>query len=256
MKRLVIIAALTLCASQSFAQDEADGWRLVSEPNSQMAVTEYSSGNSIAVICQSGALNVVLSGLPETTKPSRSLELSYDVRSADRQPWLSSTTTTVAISGLPAFNARQLRSSRRLSVSVQSDEGRAHRYLLDLPTDPSAIDQVLEACREPLTDRRDDLARVDPEFFRSGSPWARLPQVQFPQSAASAGVTSGYAIVGCTVGPGGSPRDCRIEKESDRRAGFGASALQAIRGGRLRMTGDPPAEEGQVFNFFVPFALR
>ena len=75
MRRTVIAALIALLASPVSAQQADDGWDLIVDEsqNMSMAVAAYSSGQSLAVRCRDGDLEVLLSGLPPLegeTRPS------------------------------------------------------------------------------------------------------------------------------------------------------------------------------------------
>lgn len=255
-----LTAALLFTLPGAPRQGSNDGWGLMQDDANQTTIASvaYSTGNTIAVICRAGQIDVLLTGMPETAEPTRIVGLQYDSRPTDHQSWLTATTPTSMISGLPGPNVRRLRVSQRLAVTLSlSPDERPRRYVLDLPTDPSGLDQVMIACNQPLTNPRDDLPVWDMlNFVSPRNGWARMPRPEFPQAAASAGIPAGYAILSCVVGPGGIPQDCQTEKESDPRGGFGVSALEAMTSARIRMSGEGRAQIGQLFRGTIRFQIR
>lgn len=242
-------------------QDAGDGWDMTVDASTRltMASVTYASGQSLAVRCRAGELDVVVGGLTPDGGKSRYVEAALGDRPADMQNWFNIADGAVVFSGTPAFHARSLRHGGEMRFGVGPsglNPQVTRRYVMDLPDQSDGIDQVLTACGAPLADPRDDLPRYNTLVLPEGeSPWARLPRPEFPQAAQSAGVMTGFAVASCIVGAGGRPLDCRVEKESDPRAGFGNAMLNALGSARLRMSGERAAAPGQVVVGLFRFEL-
>jgi TonB family protein len=253
--------ALALIAAPAFAQTAGDDWDLTENAATQSTVASltYASGDTLMITCRRGAFDVLLA----TKTPSPTKQMA-EVRFGDGEPefqgWYPTPNPLIVMSGLPGPNVRRFRTSRTVTIVFRPDEGSTEppqRHVLELPGKASSVDRVLDACSQARTDPRDALPRWD----LGGAPgpdrgWVRFPRPEYPQAALSAGINSGFVTVSCIVGPGGTVVDCRVEKESDPRGGFGASALTAMRPTRVRMTGEGAATEGQLFTGLLSFRLR
>jgi TonB family protein len=168
--------------------------------------------------------------------------------------WLADGMT--AFSPTPARSARQLRKSGALNLSVATGpepDSPLDQYTFELPAASASVDRVLESCGAPMTDARDDLPRWNPPRSPSSSMWNRRPVPDFPASALSAGINSGFAILSCVVGAQGQFLDCRIERESHRRAGFGDAALRSMRAARLSLTDGQAPRVGDLIVSTIRF---
>jgi TonB family protein len=261
VKAEVAGVVLVLIAAPAFAQEATDDWDVTESPSTETVAASltYATGDNLIVTCRRGNLDVFLATqLPSPT--ARLAEMRFGDGAPELQDWYPTPNPAVVMSGQPGPNARRLRVNQTLTIIFRPEEGSTeppHRHVLDLPAASQGIDQVLGACSQPKTDPRDDLARWDltamPGPHRG---WDRFPRPEYPQAAAAAGITSGFASLSCIVGPLGTTDDCRVEKESDPRGGFGASALGAMRLARVRMTGEGCPAEGQLFTALIRFKVQ
>lgn len=260
---LALSLALPLLAAPALAQTATatDDWDLTENPGTDTVVASltYGSGDHLMVTCRRGNLDVFLATriAPPT---ARMAEMRFDDSEVQYQSWYSTPNPAVVVSGLPGPDARRLAASRKVTIvfrpATDSSEP-PHRHVLDLAANADGVDRVLDACSQPRTDPRDVLPRWNiGEIATADYGWTRMPRPEFPENALHAGIETGFATYSCIVGPGGAPRDCRVEKESDPRGGFGASALTALRTARVRMTGEDAAREGQLFSATMRYRIQ
>ncbi|MDQ3125574.1 MAG: TonB family protein [Pseudomonadota bacterium] len=217
-----------------------------------LATAAYSSGQTIVVRCQAGVLDVIVAGLPAIDGRTRYVETTVGERPTERGPWASGGDGTTVLSVAPAPTARRLRAggSLRLSAAVSAaNDSPLRRYAFDLPGQSASLDRVLEACSTPTTDARDDLPRWMPARGSTFNYWRRMAMPEYPTAADRAGINSGYAVLSCVVQAGGRLDQCVVESESQRRAGFGQSAVRAMGAARVLLAeeGGPPPGELVIF---------
>ena len=243
MRRTVIAALIALLASPVSAQQADDGWDLIVDEsqNMSMAVAAYSSGQSLAVRCRDGDLEVLLSGLPPLEGETRRVEAAYSDGRDEAGYWLSSGDGSLVFSPVPRLDARRLRQGGPLQISVAVSGDPAaplRRYVLDLPTGTAKLDQVLADCGAGSPDPRDDLVRWSHPQGAGGEFWRRYPAPRYPEAAVHLG--SGLVVFSCISTGDGRLTDCRTERESHhRRYRFGEEALKSLRDARIA-----PADEG------------
>ncbi|HEY0599990.1 hypothetical protein [Brevundimonas sp.] len=260
MRAAVIAAVLAMAASPALAQEAGDDWDLTIDETQQMmlATVGYSSGQAIAVRCRAGELDVLVTGLPALLERGRYVEMDFGGRRRESGHWFNSEDGTLIFSAAPAPVARRLRTGGplQLSVAVQPEpESPLRRYALDLPARSANLDRVIEGCGTPLTDPRDDLPRWNhPRVFPTAM-WREQPTPEFPGGALHSRVNAGFAVLSCIVGEGGRLSDCRIERESDRRAGFGESAVRSMRAARLSLSEPGAPEVGQLLFLTIRFQI-
>ncbi|HYC73536.1 energy transducer TonB [Brevundimonas sp.] len=252
MWRAAIVAAvIALVAAPANAQQPGDDWDLIVDESQDMmlAVVGYSSGQTLAVRCRDGDLELLLSGLPplEGTTPqtleggTRRIEAAYSDGRVEAGYWFSSGDGSLVFSPVPRLDARRLRQGGALQLSVAVDADPTaplRRYALDLPTDTANLDQVLAACDAGRPEARDEMARwsIPPEAGVDF--WRRHPAPRYPETAAHLG--SGFVVFSCISAGNGRLTDCRTERESHhRRFRFGEEALKSLRDARIA-----PADEG------------
>lgn len=233
-------------ATAALAQDSSD-WSLARSEDDKilLAVTEFDVGVGIAIRCNDGGLEALISGLSASEADVRTLGIGFpddegEVRVFD-QEWNVAADNTIAVSGLPAPFARLARKGGAMQLRVPGggEGGRTVRYMLDLPTSNAAIDQTLTACDRPLVDPRDAAwENVGQNGLPSNLQWLRQPRPEYP------GVPRyerGFAMVSCIADPQGRPQDCVVETEHPRDAGFGEATLKATRAARLTNSLNPDA---------------
>lgn len=254
----LLFAALLVAVGPATAQD-ADGWDLTRTDSALMADVSYASGQSFTVRCREGRLDVMMGGLPvESGNSSRWLEWSGGGVNAQRQTWLNIPEAPLIFAARPIHAARLLRQGDEVSVRImQTAVQPAQRYNLTLPSDPTALDQVLAACTVRLDDPRDAAAEIDAPFEQPGvfpNIWQQLPLPQYPSKAAGAGIESGSVLYNCVIGERGALRDCRIETETPANADFGKSTLQALRSARVRL--GQGVEPGRLIVSLIRFRVE
>jgi TonB family protein len=255
-RQAVIAGLLALAGSPAAAQEAGAAWNLIVDEaqHATLAVTATSTGQTIAVRCLAGQLDVLVAGLPSLSGRSRYLQTTWGSRSPEGGFWLAEDTTV--FSETPARSARLLRRGGRLTLMVAEapePDSPLRPYGFELPRDAASVDRVLEACGAPMEDPRDDLSRwTQPRVFPPNL-WSRPPVADYPSAAAEAGIESGFAVVGCIVGQGGRLQDCRVERENPQGAGFGEAAMRAMRGTRMSLTDDSAPEIGQVVTTILRF---
>jgi TonB family protein len=241
MRGAIVAGGLALlCASPAAAQTVAGEWKLTVDSARDLTLATFASagGQGLAVRCQAGVLDVLALGLPAFPSATRYMETTYGVRAPEAAHWFSSPDGALAYSPTPAMTARRLREGGRLEVSaaVAPDETSAlRRYAVDLPSDAAAVDRALAACGEPLTKARDALSLWRQPRVMAPSMWRRPPNPEVPEAAYATTTRIGFAVLSCVVTEDGRPVDCDVEYQSDRRTGFGSSAIRAMRTARVDM---------------------
>ncbi len=249
---------VALTASSANAQDISDDWAFTVDQgrNVMLATAAYSTGQTIAVRCQSGVLDVLVTALPVVAGPSRFVETTVGERPPERGWWFSGEAGAAILSSTPEPTARSLRAGGRLRLSVALDtenDGPTRQYAFDLPGQSASLDRVLDACNTPKTDPRDDLPRWMRSRESAGELWSRRAFPEFPMDAVSMGIASGYAVLSCVVGADGRPHQCQVESESDRRAGFGRSAIRAMAASRISLAAEGGPRPGELAVFTLRF---
>lgn len=242
MRRAAVASLASLLAFPATAQQPGDDWDLIVDDGQSMmlALAGYSSGQTLAVRCRDGDLELLLSGLPPLEGQTRRIEMTYSDGREEAGAWITSGDGSLVFSQVPRLDARRLRQGGplQLSAAVDADpDSPLRRYVLDLPARSDNLDKVLAACDADRPDPRDDLVRwsIPPgaEDF-----WRRLPTPDYPQAAIQLG--AGFAVFSCVTTGDGRLTDCRTERESHaRRYGFGDAALKSLRAARIA-----PADQG------------
>lgn len=196
-----------------------DGWDFVANDTTVAAGVTYGGGQGLIVRCENGSLQVAVSGLG-VPPPRRSmtfgsttlLTVQSDQADPQEQTWFHMPGQDIVFSGRPGFSARSLRTARKLTLRTSRTEAgdQRRRFEVDLPADSSAIDRVLTACEEPLSDPRDTIAEairtVQANERRPGRTWAIRPDF-----TALREFQNGYIVASCIYGATGRLGDCRVE---------------------------------------------
>lgn len=275
MKRFLTLAAITAIAFPAIAQDRAqDGaqnaapsaaqdaapqdqdeqdWNLLRDPakKSVIAYIPVTTGLMLAVRCVDGALDGVITGLPQyrAGRPTRPLGLAFGDEPMRQTRWSVTTDRTVAISDYPAAFARSLRKGGPLKILIPggAEDGRNLRHDLVLPPSAAAIEETLAACNRPLEDPRDALLPdIEDNGLPAGLTWARPPRARYPNT----NLASGYVVITCIAQSDGSLSQCQIESEQPPKSRFGAAALQSTRDARLNVSDQPG---GQITPRMIAF---
>jgi len=248
MGRMICLLVLIL-PGLGWAQSSTD-WDIRTNPETKLTVafTSYDSGLSIAVRCSNGGLEALIAGLPPVTTDLRTIGIGFADGPLSSQRWVVASRNTTAVTTRPSEFARSLRNGGRLQIRVTEDgeQGRALRYVVELPPSNTAIDQTLVACDRPLIDPRDaEVAALGEDGLPSILSWVRRPEVSYPTGRT---YEKGFATVSCLTAPDGRLRDCEIDSEYPGDGGFGAAAMRAARGGLVtnRLNPDAPIPVSKV----------
>lgn len=240
--------ALTTIAQPALAQETGappqaeQDWNVLRDPakKSVIAYIPVTTGLMLAVRCVDGALDGVITGLPQSRpgRATRPLGLSFGDEPMRHVRWNVTTDRTVAISDYPAAFARSLKKGGPLKILIPggAEDGRNLRHDLVLPGSSSAIEQTLAACNRPLEDPRDALLPdIEDNGLPNGLTWARPPRARYPNT----NLASGYVVISCVAQTDGSLAQCQIESEQPPKSRFGAAALLATRDARLNVSDQP-----------------
>ena len=116
----------------------------------------------------------------------------------------------------------------------------------DYPKEP--IELFLEVIQDDLSKNSDSNHPDGPGSSLITNPsWARMPSPEFPEQAASLGITSGTVTLECSPSANGSLTSCSIVSEDPSGAGFGQAALRSVSRARLSpRTVDDAAADAKV----------
>lgn len=253
-----MIAALALVAllgAAAPARDPAGDWDLTVRPDLGLTAASLTYGeNILAVRCQRGALDVLVSGMPVSTGSSRTVRVSAGAIADEEQRWIARPGEPVLGPEEPARLARQLRAGGELDLRVEpeAEGGRPRRYRLPVPASAASIDTVLSACGMPLDEPRDLLRRAS----GADSPiWRAQPQPEFPPSRGAMQAGSGTVQVSCVIGPAWELADCRAETETPPGVGFAQAAIRAAERAEISPPRSGADVRGQVIRFTARFRL-
>lgn len=227
-----------------------DGWDYSETNRVHLASVAYDEGRAIGVRCSGDALEVLLLGLsqPPVRRPDTlQLDVAFDGDAAAKSTWLTLPGQPALFATRPAYVARRLRDAGAVAFRI---DDQASRLELPLPSDGGAVDRVLSACGQPLTDSRDALQEIDPR--PEGVPnrlWARLPNL----GSIPADVRYDFVVVSCIVGPAHRLTACRSEMQQPSGRG-GALVARALESGRLNPAAALP--EGRILVALVQTSGR
>lgn len=243
----LLFAALFVAGGPAFAQD-TDGWAITEASGALIASASYESGQSFVIRCLDGKLDVMMTGMPiETGLQFRKLEWASEGGEHQRQTWINLPDRPMVFAARPVHVARILRKGGAASVRLlpTAEMAQTRRYDLPLPSDGSGVDHVLTACEVRLDDPRDDLIEIDPPIEKPGvfpDIWQKQAFPAYPNSAMSAG--AGDVMFSCIVADSGRLSECRVERETPPRVGFGPATLTSLLSARLRL--GPGVEPGRL----------
>jgi len=217
-------AGALLLAGAAFSQAE-DDWDLVRSQDGRTteASMAFSSGLSLAVRCEAGGMQAAIEGLPRASGAVRTISLVGGGQSASPGSWVNGAGGRV-LADYPAAFARRVRSGGPVRMMVESG-GRRTAYELALPARSRALEAVLGACGQPLTDARDaDLPLIGGDGVSANVFWSRRPVAEHPEGDTWA---NGNATASCLVQPSGQLTNCRVEGEAPGDGNFGKATLEA-----------------------------
>lgn len=248
-----LLGALMLSISAQEGAGDAD-WELVSVRDEHAMIASLNFGdNVLALRCQRGVLDFIVTGLPETGATSRRVRVTVGAGEAEEEGW--STFSGSATASEPGRMARRLRAGGPLNLRLEPIEAGAdgepaqppRRYVFPTPPSAGAIDQVLTRCDEPLQDDRDEIPRVASSVIT----WLDLPSPSYPETRTAMEARAGEFRLMCIVQPEGRLKDCEAIREFPARAGFAEAAVTSVRRARLQ---PPPAEAvGKIAIFNIRF---
>lgn len=250
-------SALLALASPVFAQDASppsEDWDLTVDADRQLTLATVDFGeNLLALRCRSGALDLLLTGVPVSVGTTRNVRVSAGAIVDEDQVWVAQVGQPVLGADEPARLARQLRAGGELDVRIdkETDADRSRRYRLTAPASAASVNTVLTACGLPLDEPRDLIPRSS---VASGPVWKSQPEPRFPDNPEALRVNGARVQVSCIVGEGLALTDCRVESESPTGLGFGASALAAARRAEIGPAADGSDARGRLIRFTVRFA--
>ncbi|WP_248120376.1 MULTISPECIES: hypothetical protein [unclassified Brevundimonas] len=274
--RLRLTAALLSLAAASpvLAQEstpQAEDWTLTSVPERKavMATIDFTSGLAIAARCMDGVYDVLITGLPDA--PRRDLSRELGIQAGDQtEPytsvWTVGTQRNTAFSRLPAVVARDLAKGGKLQVIVPASppNGRRTRYVMDLDTSSTAIEQTLTACGRPMVDPREARAREIDGNGQDGLPdtvqWQTVPRPTFPESVNGRSPLEGYVVLSCVLTDTGQMTDCQTESEQPAGYNLWRSVERSLPRARLKLSEEAAAAGltlgGRMVRFSVNFKME
>ncbi len=250
---LLAAAICALGASPTLAQQAAEDWDLTTNAEQQLTLATLDFGaNILALRCRAGELDMLLTGVPVSTGPTRKVQVSAGAIAAEDQVWIAQPGQPVLGADEPARLARQLRAGGDLDIRLDPEDptDRSRRYRLTAPASVAAVDAVLTACGKPLDEPRDLLVRVNsgPETV-----WAERRPVDFPDNLDAINAVPAAVRVSCIIGDDWALRDCRADMETAPGHGFGASAVEGATGSRLEPPADGTDLRGRLFRLTTRF---
>ena len=255
MKRPLVTLLACAVALPALAQDAAEDWDLIVDPARELTLASLDfGGNALALRCQSGALDLLLTGTPESTEDSRIVRVTAGGISNERQSWRTHAGMPVLSASEPERLARQLRAGGDLDLRIEPEATgeRALRFRLTTPPSAASLDRVLSACGAALTDDWD----VRPRAASGTITWVRHLLPEHPIAAVARQVPLAAVRVACVVPADGRLNECRVMSETPGGLGFGRNALVAARGSRVAVPDSADSavsDVGKVIVFNIRF---
>lgn len=255
MRRLAITALALAIATPALAQDPTEDWDLTTHSAQQLTLATLDFGqNVLALRCQAGTLDVLLTGVPVSVGGLRKTQVSIGAITGEEQVWAAIPGQPIVGADEPARLARQLRAGGELSVRLEPEDAadRSRLYRLPVPRSSSAVNTVLTACGAPLDEPRDLLARVPLNDLPT---WLVQPVPEFPTAAMNSAGSSGSTVrLSCVISPDWGLTDCRVDADSNPGFGFGASAVRAAEQAKLAPPADGTDTRGRLLRFTMRFS--
>lgn len=232
-----------------------------------VAYVQFDNGLTLASRCVDGDFEVIVTGLSESPKDdlSRVLSVAVGDEPLAEETWSVGSTGTTAFSRLPAPFARRLAQGGSFQIGVPGRAGQPRtRYVMELSSSSSAVEQTLAACNRPLIDPRDALLPRDASDGLAAAPadlpgieWAVLPRPQFPMYRASGYASAGSVTLSCEARSDGSIASCVVESEHPPKFDFASESVKAALRARLRLEdGAQGSMEGRVIVYSTTFRLQ
>ncbi|RYG89099.1 MAG: hypothetical protein EON59_02130 [Alphaproteobacteria bacterium] len=254
MRVPVLLLALA-AAGPALAQEPGEDWDLTTNAERQLTLATLDFGdNVLALRCQAGTLDLLLTGVPVSTGATRTAVVSAGAIADESQIWTALSGQPVIGADEPARLARQLRAGGLLDVRLAPEGAtdRPRRYQLTAPPSANAVNAVLTACGHPLDEPRDLIARISTV---PGPTWAYTAAAEYPVAAVSRNLPEAVVRLSCIVGPELQPQDCLVESETPTGFGFGAAAASSAERSRLAPPADGSDLRGRLLRYKVRFRL-
>lgn len=238
-------------ASPAFAQDAAEDWDLNVDPSRQLTLASLDFGdNALALRCQAGVLDFLMTGTPVSAESSRTVRLTAGGIAGETQRWQTQPGLPVLSASEPDRLARQLRAGGDLDVRIEPAAAgeRPLRFRLTLPPSAGSLDQVLSACGASLADEWDLRPRA------SGTvTWRHQVPPEYPEAAADRDIALASVRLACIVPANGRLDECRVLYEAPDGLGFGRNALVAARKSSVALPAGDLSDVGKVVLFTMRF---
>lgn len=260
----LLVASTTTAALPAQAQTsamQAEDWvvTVFPEQKATLALSEFTSGISLAARCVDGAYDLLITGLPEAPARATTRELGLSVGdedSARQTVWTVGQDRTTAFSRLPAMVARRLAEGGKLQIVAQGPDNRRYRYIMDINPSSTAIEQTLTACGRPLVDPRDKETDGDGRELPPEITWRTVPRPQFPAPVKGRSPSEGYAVLSCAIQPDGHLVDCQTESEWPRGYGLGREALRSVDRARVQITDEGASMGRKLDDGLITFSVN
>lgn len=242
MKTAIAAAAVcvVLCSAGQAAAQE-DDWEFAEDPAQELtlAAVRYEGGQMILAQCQSGALTLAVTGLPESPEMLRLAATRADGRAAN-QIWIPLDGSGVYRSTSPGREARFMRGGGAYTVRTAVGARTAVSATFDLPSQSANLDRVLTTCGWALEDERDLLPEATVTLDRPRGGY-RPPPYRPPPAP--------EREISCIVREM-RLRDCRPDHPPYAGTRRAESLMRDVEGKRVfALPGtDPAAAEGSVFH--------
>lgn len=225
---------------QTAAVPASDDWDLQRDEATGLiaASIEYASGVGLRVQCQSGVLSLGLGGLPKATSRLRRFDATRGDGVTRSMVWRSVAEGQVLVSNA-VRDARFLKTGGVLTLASTAGEADPVRVQLDLPSQSTGIDAVLEACGRPLTDLRDGLASADSLLTAAPTVVMAAPRTREPVKLELSCLVANSRLSAC-----------QVDHETPANSGAAAPTAQRANGALLQLS-DPRAAEGRVIDIAV-----
>jgi hypothetical protein len=245
------LAGVFVTASSTFAQEPTEDWDLTVDPARQLTLASLDFGtNALALRCQAGALDLLLTGAPLSTEDFRIVRVNAGGIADERQSWRTHAGIPVLSASEPDRLARQLRAGGDLELRIEPQAAgeRAVRFRLTTPSSGVSLDRVLSACGAPLSDDWD----LRPRASTQNLVWEHQALPEYPVAATVRRVPLATVRIACLVPADGRLNECRILSETPERLGFGRNALAAARNSRVAL----PENESDLVGKVVVYNIR
>lgn len=120
MKRTLIALLACATAMPALAQDGAEDWDLTVDPARQLTLASLDfGGNALALRCQAGVLDFLVTGTPVSTEAVRTVRVTAGGIADERQAWQTQPGLPVLSAYEPDRLARQLRAGGDLDLRIE-----------------------------------------------------------------------------------------------------------------------------------------